>query len=63
MHAMLGIGDSTDIGENSRVAIGPLTLKGTPVTLHLYVKDVDSARASSASSAVTLPQDMLGRAA
>ena len=60
MHAMLGIGDSTlMLGEeylncgNS----GPLTLKGSPVTLHLYVKDVDAAvaQAVAAGAKVTMP--------
>ncbi|HJV00147.1 MAG TPA: VOC family protein [Burkholderiaceae bacterium] len=45
MHAMLRIGDSTlmlndafpDCG-----GFGPLALKGSPVTIHLYVKDVDA---------------------
>ncbi|MBA5686269.1 VOC family protein [Rugamonas apoptosis] len=45
MHAMLRIGDSTlmlndafpDCG-----GFGPLALKGSPVTIHLYVNDVDA---------------------
>ena len=38
-------------------AVGPLALKGTPVTLHLYVKDVDAtvASASAAGAKVTRP--------
>ncbi|WP_213778539.1 VOC family protein [Caballeronia sp. dw_276] len=60
MHAMLGIGDSTlmlaeefeNCGHSS-----PLTLKGSPVTLHLYVNDVDSAfaQAVEAGAKVIMP--------
>ena len=37
--------------------LGPKALKGTPVTLHLYVKDVDAemARAVAAGATVTMP--------
>ncbi|MCC8396247.1 VOC family protein [Paraburkholderia sp. MMS20-SJTR3] len=45
MHATLKIGDSmlmlTDEWPEHQ-AFGPLTLKGTPVTIHLYVPDVDA---------------------
>ena len=60
MHASLKIGDSTlmlaeefpNCGNSS-----PLTLKGSPVTLHLYVKDVDAsvAQAVAAGAKVTMP--------
>ena len=60
MHAMLTIGDSTlmlaeefpNCGHSS-----PLTLKGSPVTLHLYTKDVDAsvAQAVAAGAKVTMP--------
>ena len=38
-------------------ALGPKSLKGSPVTLHLYVKDVDAfvQRAVSAGAKVTMP--------
>ena len=50
MHAMVRIGDSNvmlvdefpDYG-----SIGPNKLKGTPVTLHMYVQDVDQAFAQA----------------
>ncbi len=60
MHAMLRIGDSTlmlndEMPECS--VLGPKTLKGTPVTLHLYVNDVDgfTARAVKAGATVKMP--------
>ncbi|QIE24254.1 hypothetical protein SBC1_21470 [Caballeronia sp. SBC1] len=60
MHAMLGIGDSTlMLGEEfpNCGRSGPLTLKGSPVTLHLYVKDVDAsfAQAVAAGAKVIMP--------
>jgi uncharacterized glyoxalase superfamily protein PhnB len=60
MHAMLGIGDSTLMLAEEHVNCGhsgPLTLKGTPVTLHLYVKDVDAsfAQAVAAGAKVIMP--------
>ncbi len=45
MHAMLRIGDSALMlaDENKEWgALGPKTLNGSPVTIHLYVKDVDA---------------------
>ena len=42
-------------------ALGPKLLKGSPVTIHLYVEDVDAfaARAAQAGCKVTMPvQDM-----
>ncbi len=64
LHAMLQIGDShlmlvdefPDWG-----ALGPKTLKGSPVTIHLYVEDVDAAvkRAVDAGAKITMPvEDM-----
>jgi uncharacterized glyoxalase superfamily protein PhnB len=60
MHAMLRIGDSPlmlvdefpDWG-----ALGPQSLKGSPVTIHLYVADVDAAveRAVTAGARLTMP--------
>ena len=60
MHAMLRIGDSAlmlvdeapDWGMH-----GPKSLKGSPVTIHLYVEDVDAslARAVAAGAKVTMP--------
>ena len=60
MHAMIRIGDSPvmlvdefpDWG-----SLGPKSLKGSPVTIHLYVEDVDSfvARAVGAGAKITMP--------
>ncbi len=60
MHAMLKIGDShfmlndefRDFG-----GFGPKYLKGSPVTIHLYVPDVDAqvAQAVAAGAKVTMP--------
>lgn len=60
MHAMLRIGDSAlmlvdefpDWG-----VFGPKALKGSPVTVHLFVEDVDAvvARAVAAGARVTMP--------
>jgi PhnB protein len=60
MHAQVRIGDSAvmlvdewpDMG-----AVGPKKLKGSPVTLHLYVTDVDAAykRAVDAGATATMP--------
>jgi PhnB protein len=57
MHAMLRIGDSVlmmtdeypDFG-----SLGPLALKGSPVTLHLYVEDVDASVAQAVAAGATL---------
>ena len=67
MHAMVRIGDSAlmladefpDWG-----SFGPKSLKGSPVTLHLYVEDVDAfvKRAVAAGAKVTMPlEDMFWR--
>jgi len=60
MHAEVRIGNSmVMLGEEAPQwgALGPVTLKGTPVTLHLYVPDVDAAmaRAVAAGATVTMP--------
>ncbi len=60
MHAALRIGDSVvmlmdDFPEWG--SLGPKALKGSPVTLHLYVQDVDAAikQAVAAGAQVTMP--------
>jgi len=64
MHAMIRIGDSAVmlVDENRDWgALGPKTLKGTPVTIHLYVDDADAfaARAVKAGAKITMPvEDM-----
>ena len=60
MHALLQIGDShvmlmdeaPDMG-----ALSPQSLKGSPVTIHLYVEDVDATvqQAVAAGAEITLP--------
>lgn len=60
IHAMVRIGDSPlmlmdefpDYG-----GVGPRTLKGSPVTIHLFVKDVDAAvaQAVAAGAKITMP--------
>lgn len=64
MHAMIRIGDSAVmLMEENKAwgAIGPASLGGTPVTLHLYVRDVDAAFAKAvAAGAISKmePMDM-----
>lgn len=64
MHAMIRIGDSAVmlVDEFPECgALGPRSLKGSPVTLHLYVDDVDVVvrRAVDAGAKVTMPiEDM-----
>lgn len=60
MHAAIRIGDSVvmlmdDFREWG--SLGPKALKGSPVTLHLYVQDVDAAikQAVAAGAQVTMP--------
>jgi len=60
MHASVRIGDSTvmlvdEMPEHG--ALGPKSLKGSPVTIHLYVDDVDAvaARAIRAGAKTTMP--------
>lgn len=57
MHAALRIGDSVlmlmdDFAEWG--SLGPKALKGTPVTLHLYVNDVDAAMKQAVDAGATL---------
>jgi PhnB protein len=64
MHASVKIGDSMLmlVDENPQWgALGPKSLKGTPVTIHLMVEDVDAtvAQAVAAGAKVTMPvEDM-----
>jgi uncharacterized glyoxalase superfamily protein PhnB len=64
MHAVIRIGDSAVmlVDENPEWGmLGPKALKGTPVTIHLYVDDADTfvARAAKAGAKVTMPvEDM-----
>ena len=60
MHASIRIGDSVVmlVDENPNWGqLGPKSLKGSPVTLHLYVEDVDAfaARAVGAGAKITMP--------
>ena len=60
MHAMVRIGDSPLMLVDEYPEQGgasPVALKGSPVTLHLYVPDVDAAfaRAVAAGARATLP--------
>jgi uncharacterized glyoxalase superfamily protein PhnB len=60
IHAAVKIGDSTLmlVDENPEWgALGPKALKGSPVTIHLYVPDVDAtvAQAVAAGAKVTMP--------
>ena len=60
MHAMIRIGDSAVMLVDEMPewgALGPKALKGSPVTIHLYVQDVDAfvARAVKAGAKVTMP--------
>lgn len=59
-HAAIRIGDSTIMLVDEMPewdALGPKSLKGTPVTIHLFVADVDAfvARAVAAGARVTMP--------
>ena len=62
MHAMIRIGDSCVmlVDEFPEMgALGPKSLKGSPVTIHLYVGDVDAfvERAVAAGAKITMPVD------
>lgn len=62
MHAMLKIGEGYVMlmDENPAWgAVGPESLNGSPVSLHLYVEDVDAAfaRAVDAGARATMPPD------
>jgi len=64
VHASLRIGDSAIMLMDEAPewkSLGPRALKGTPVTLHLYVEDVDAvaARAVKAGAKTVMPvEDM-----
>jgi PhnB protein len=60
MHAAMKIGDSTLMLADEMPewgSLGPKALKGSPVTIHLYVEDVDAlvARAVKAGAKLTMP--------
>lgn len=60
MHAQLRIGDSSIMLVDEfpeRGSFGPKALKGSPVTVHLYVDDADAfvARAVKAGATITMP--------
>lgn len=62
MHAAIRIGDSTVMLVDEMPewgAFGPKSLKGSPVTIHLYVHDVDAfvTRAVAAGAKITMPLD------
>ncbi len=57
MHASLRIGDAAimlvDEAPNHHM-VGPKTLKGTPVTIHLYVEDADAVMRQAAAAGATI---------
>ena len=60
MHGSIRIGDSVVMLSDEfpeMGGLGPKSLKGTPVTIHLYGEDVDAfaARATAAGAKVTMP--------
>jgi uncharacterized glyoxalase superfamily protein PhnB len=60
MHAMIRIGDSAIMLADEFPewgSLGPKALKGSPVTIHLYVEDVDAfaKRAVEAGAKITMP--------
>jgi PhnB protein len=60
MHAMIRIGDSPVMLVDEMPewgAVGPKSLKGSPVTIHLYVENTDTTveRAVKAGAKVTMP--------
>ena len=62
MHAMIRIGDSAVMLVDEMPqwgALGPKSLKGSPVTIHLYVENVDATveHAVKAGAKVTMPVD------
>jgi len=62
MHAMIRIGGSAIMLADEMPewgSLGPKALKGSPVTIHLYVDDVDTfvERAVKAGAKVTMPVD------
>ena len=57
MHASIRIGDSNVMLVDEAPewgALGPLSLKGSPVTLHHYVTDVDAAFAKAVAAGATV---------
>ena len=59
MHAAIRIGDSTVMLVDESPAwgmLGPVALKGTPITIHLYVEDADAfvAHAAQAGAKVVM---------
>ena len=64
VNAMLRIGDSALMLMDENVewgALGPTALEGTPVTIHIYVEDVDVAFARAVKEGATVkmaPADM-----
>ena len=62
LHALIRIGNSAVMLVDEYPnwgAFGPKSLKGSPVTIHLYVEDVDAfvERAVAAGAKVTMPLD------
>jgi PhnB protein len=62
LHAMLRIGDSAVMLVDEFPewgSIGPKSLKGSPVTIHLYTQDVDALfkQAVAAGAKITMPLD------
>jgi PhnB protein len=62
MHASIRIGDSTIMLNDENPtwgSFGPKSLKGSPVTIHLYVNDADAVfeQAVRAGAKVTMPLD------
>ena len=60
MHAMIRVEGSAVMLVDEMPewgALGPKSLKGSPVTIHLYVEDVDAfvARAAAAGAKITMP--------
>jgi uncharacterized glyoxalase superfamily protein PhnB len=60
LHALIRIGDSAIMLVDefpAMGAFGPKSLKGSPVTIHLYVEDVDAfvKRAVGAGAKITMP--------
>jgi PhnB protein len=60
MHASIRIGDSTVMLVDEMPqhgTLGPKSLKGSPVIIHLYVDDADAfvARAAAAGAKITMP--------
>jgi uncharacterized glyoxalase superfamily protein PhnB len=57
MHAEIRIGDSNIMLVDEMPewgSVGPATLKGTPVTLHLYVEDANTAFAQAIAAGATV---------